>query len=162
MLAASFTMLRCTISNTSMIFDSNTTQIRSQLTDSSCCHLFLFWLWCHSRLAQILPLSEITADNSGPWSDSNPIVIQCLTKTELTDLINPGSIRSYNPAWQKYASSYSLLYNLSISQYWEYSILFFCKWSLFQVLDYYILALSLVLSKQHGFILFSYLCRHRR
>ena len=103
MLAASFTMLRCTISNTSLIFDSNTTQILNQLTDSSCCHLFLFWLWRHSRLAQILPLSEITADNSGPWSDSNPIVIQCLTKTELANWINPGSIRSYNPARQKCA-----------------------------------------------------------
>ena len=34
MLAASFTMLRCTISNTSLIFDSNMTQIlnHSQIT----------------------------------------------------------------------------------------------------------------------------------
>ena len=56
-----------------------------------------------SRLALILPPSEITADNSGSWLDSNPIVIQCLKKTELANWTSPGSVRSYNPAWQKRA-----------------------------------------------------------
>ena len=59
-----------------------------------------------SRLALILPLGEITADNSGPWSDSNPIVIQCLKKTELANWISPGSVLSYNPARQKRTSWY--------------------------------------------------------
>ena len=42
MLAASFTMLRCTIPNTSLIFDSNTTQIlnHSQIATVAICFCF--------------------------------------------------------------------------------------------------------------------------
>ena len=72
-------MLRCTISNTSLIFDSNTTQILNHRQKQLFKFLFLFW-FVTSRLALILPPSEITADNSGSRSDLNPIVIQCLKK----------------------------------------------------------------------------------
>ena len=46
-------------------------------------------------------LSEITADYSGPQSDSNPNEVQCLTKTGSAHRTSPESIRSYNPAQQK-------------------------------------------------------------
>ena len=108
MLAASFTMLRCTISNTSLIFDTNMTQIlnHSQIAAAvEICFVLIVTSW----LALILTLSEITADNSGSWSDSNPIVIQCLKKTELSNWISPGSVRSYNPVRQKRALYYTYL-----------------------------------------------------
>ena len=103
MLAASFTMLRYTISNTSLIFDSNTTQILNQLAGSSCCHCFCFGCDVIQDAPQILPLSEITADYSRPQSDSNLMVVQCLTKTESASWTSPGSIWSYNPVRQKCA-----------------------------------------------------------
>ena len=42
MLAASFTKLRCTISNTSLIFDSNTTQILNHSEIAAAVEMFLF------------------------------------------------------------------------------------------------------------------------
>ena len=65
MLVASFTMLRCKISNTSLIFDSNTTQILNHSQIAAAVEI-CFVLIVTSGLALILPLSEITADNSGP------------------------------------------------------------------------------------------------
>ena len=41
MLAASFTMLRCTISNTSLIFDGNTTQILNHSQIQAAVEMFL-------------------------------------------------------------------------------------------------------------------------
>ena len=65
MLAASFTMLGCTISNTSLIFDSNMTQMLNHSQIAAAVEFF-FVLIVTSRLALMLPLSENTADNSGP------------------------------------------------------------------------------------------------
>ena len=68
-------------------------------------NLFLF-TFVTSRLALILPPSEITADNSGSWSDSNPIVIQCLKKTGSANWTTSRSKWDYNPirlTWQKRA-----------------------------------------------------------
>ena len=59
-------------------------------------NLFLF-TFVTSRLALILPPSEITADNSGSWSDSNPIVIQCLKKTGSANWTRSRSEWDYNP-----------------------------------------------------------------
>ena len=59
-------------------------------------NLFLF-TFVTSRLALILPPSEITADNSGSWSDSNPIVIQCLKKTGSANWTRSWSEWDYNP-----------------------------------------------------------------
>ena len=70
-------------------------------------NLFLF-TFVTSRLALILPLSEITADNSGSWSDSNPIVIQGLKKTGSGNWSRSRSEWDYNPirlTWQKRALS---------------------------------------------------------
>ena len=58
-------------------------------------NLFLF-TFVTSRLALILPPSEITADNSGSWSDSNPIVIQCLKKTGSANWTGSRSEWDYN------------------------------------------------------------------
>ena len=73
-------------------------------------------LWSHSGSARILPLSEITADYSGPQSDSNPIVVQCLTKTGSAHWTSPGSIWSYNPARQKCAFE-TPFYNFHLDAY---------------------------------------------
>ena len=59
-------------------------------------NLFLF-TFVTSRLALILSPSEITADNSGSWSDSNPIVIQCLKKTGSANWTRSRSEWDYNP-----------------------------------------------------------------
>ena len=61
MLAASFTMLRCTISNTSLIFDSNATQI---LNHSQIAAVAIFVL-----IVTLLPIS------ANPASDRNTVYL---------------------------------------------------------------------------------------